>query len=114
MAQPVAARRGGAQLVLALVPAMALSGCHTPDAARLSAQVAQQAPAGAPLAIAVQRLVSEGFRCDASRQAQGIDCSRSRQGALLYTCMERVILQPDASGTAVAALEIAPIACAGL
>lgn len=93
---------------------LALAGCYTPDGARLSAQVAQSAPAGAPVAAAVERLTSDGFRCDTQGLAPEIDCSRSRQGALLYACIERVILQPDAAGRTVASLEIPPIACAGL
>lgn len=106
-------RPAGAATACALLT-LALAGCYTPDGARLSAQAAQRAPAGAPVAAAVEQLTGDGFRCDAQSRAPDIDCSRSRQGALLYACIERVILQPDATGRTVASLEIPPIACAGL
>ena len=97
-----------------LLLALPLSACYTPDAARLSTQVERLARAGMPVSAAVERLEREGFRCDTTSQAPAIDCSLSRHGAVLATCIERVVLQPDATGRRVETANVAPIACAGL
>lgn len=94
--------------------ALPLSACYTPDAARLSAQVERLATAGMPVSTAVDRLERGGFQCDTTSQAPAIDCSRNRHGAVLATCIERVLLQPDAAGRRVDAAMVPPIACAGL
>lgn len=98
-----------------LLLALPLSACYTPDAERLSAQAKRLATAGMPVSTAVDRLERDGFRCDTTSQAPAIDCSRSRHGAVLATCIERVLLQPDTAGRRVVdAVTVPPIACAGL
>ncbi len=72
------------------------------------------ARAGMPVSTAVDRLERDGFRCDTTSQAPAIDCSRAQHGAVLATCIERVLLQPDAAGRRVDAATVPPIACAGL
>lgn len=99
--------------ITVLLLSIALGGCYTPNHARLSAHVGQRVTIGTPLSAATERLVQEGFGCDAKIQAPAMDCSRARSG-FLYACVERVLLTTDASTGRVSAVDVQKIACAGL
>lgn len=109
----MSAKRCTAGCVCGLI-AVALSGCYTPDAARLSAQVRESVVPGMAVHEAMSRLAGAGFQCHATTRAPEVDCHRSRPGAVLYSCVERVVLQQDAMFRSVAAVDVPPIACAGL
>ena len=105
-------------LAFAAFTAFTLSGCYTADHPKLSAQVGQRATAGLPISTAIAHLTEDGFTCHADGNADGaspnIECSRTRHGAILYTCIERATLAVDTTTRKVASLKVAPIACAGL
>ncbi|MDA8450493.1 hypothetical protein M5C97_18010 [Acidovorax sp. NCPPB 3859] len=100
-------------LLAASLP-LVLAGCYTPDRARLGERVAAVVPAGTRLETAMASLSGMGFSCQVVDAGQGVDCSRERHGAVLYTCIERVRLSLDTGSRSVAAPEVPPIACAGL
>ncbi|BFO56749.1 hypothetical protein [Acidovorax sacchari] len=100
--------------LLAASLSLALAGCYTPDRSRLGESVAAAVPAGTSLGAALASLSGMGFSCSVVEAGQGVDCSRERQGAVLYTCIERVRMSVDPGTRTVAAPEVPPIACAGL
>jgi hypothetical protein len=99
--------------ILVLLLSLVLSGCYTPNHARLSAHIGQRVTVGTPLSVATASLTQAGFDCDATSQAPAMDCSRIRTG-FLYSCVERVLLKTDASTGRVSAVDVQKIACAGL
>lgn len=97
-----------------VLAALALSGCYTANHARLSAHLGQRVTVGSPMSQALAALSQDGFDCDSTSQSPEVDCSRARHGAVLYTCIERVVLKPDAATQKVSSFHVPPIACAGL
>lgn len=106
--------RAPVRTLVIVLAALALSGCYTANHARLSADLGQRVKVGTPMSQALAALSQDGFNCDSTIQSPEVDCSRTRRGAVLYTCIERVVLKPDAATQRVSAFHVPPIACAGL
>jgi hypothetical protein len=101
------------KLALALTT-ISLSGCYTANHAKLSEHVGQHVTSGLAISTAMANLKAEGFTCNKIAKLPSIECSRTRQGAVLYTCIERTTLAFDSNTEKVTSFEVPPIACAGL
>jgi len=107
--------RARLRLSLALGAAGAcLGGCYAVNDARFSAHVQSLVEVGMPFRTALLRLEGDGFDCDPRGGTNVLSCTKTRQGLLPYTCIERVDLVPAHGHASVEGIEVAPIMCAGL
>ncbi len=92
----------------------ACAGMGPEDNRRLQREVAGQLSERMNLSTAVERLTKLGFSCDDKSAAPAVTCTRDGGSGFIYSCLDRVNLSTDDARTAVARIDVAPIACAGL
>ena len=91
-----------------------LGGCYTVSNERFSADIHKLLEPGFDMASATKNLEAIGFSCDSVSAAPSTTCTKTRQGILPYTCIERVNLIPASKQTGVERVDIPQIMCAGL
>ena len=105
-------RRTGLVCVL-----LVLSGCvgmSKADNERFQAVVAKNVSPGMSYIAALEHLVKAGFSCDERSAAPAVNCSRTRDTVLLYSCIQRVDLMTDTQRETVVKVTPQSIRCVGL
>lgn len=91
-----------------------LGGCYTVNNERFAADIHKLLEPGFDMASATRNLEAIGFSCDSVSAAPWTTCTKTRQGILPYTCIERVNLMPASKQTGVERVDMPQIMCAGL
>jgi hypothetical protein len=90
------------------------AGMSSSDNAKFQAVVAKSVSPGMPFVTGIKHLVKAWFSCDDRGSAPAVTCTRLRQSALPYACIQRVDLKTDLDRKTIVEVTSAPIACAKL
>ena len=102
----------GRLAMLALAPALLLSGCYTANQARLGNFVTETVQPGMPLEQALTRMRVEDFYCNTSSGGTVSVCTRAHESLMRGTCVERVdLIRSGTSSSLVGSIDILEIKC---